>query len=304
MILFAHSSRNAAPLVQPASMKRRRAWLLTTTIGVVLCAARGARLHIQRQQHARNQHLIDALRQADTATALALVNAGADPNTRLFPTAYTCAQNLLPHPLPRAPLQPAQEGTDRPDACLRGPLEPAGGRRSPRWFAWRKTSLCYKPCWRIARADVNATTAGNLTALHFALIRQRVDTVQLLLRHGADVNAQDDYGRTPLPVGGETGHGGRGASLARTRRKPECARFAPAWTALHYAVVSSSSQHIIPELLAHGADPDLRNDFGETPLELAGWAMPDELRLLMQSTSVGARLRQAMQKRLCLDVDE
>ena len=134
-------------------------------------------------------------------------------------------------------------------------------------------------------ANVNAKTAGNLTALHFALIRQRVYTVQLLLRHGADVNAQDDYGHTPLMWAVKQGMADvvpllleQGANLN--------AQDTQAWTALHYAVVSSSSQHILPELLAHGADPDLRNDFGETPLELAhGLGYPDELRLLMQSTT-------------------
>lgn len=48
------------------------------------------------------------------------------------------------------------------------------------------------------KADVNAATEDNRTPLHFAAEAGRVETVEFLLKSGAAVNPQDDYGRTPL----------------------------------------------------------------------------------------------------------
>ena len=148
-------------------MKRRRAWLLTTTIGGVLCALRGAWLHIQRQQHARNRQLIDALMQADTATALALVNAGADPNTRFSPPP-TPVPNLLPHPLSRAALRPAHESPTTLMLACGGHWNPLVDDEAPLVCVAEDLSLLQAMLTH--GADVNARTAGNLTALHFALI--------------------------------------------------------------------------------------------------------------------------------------
>jgi len=61
-----------------------------------------------------------------------------------------------------------------------------------------------------------------------------VARVRLLLRRGANVNAMDKYGNTPLHSAAVLGH----AEIARL-------------------------------LLEHGADPSIRNDLGRTPLDLA-----------------------------------
>ena len=66
-------------------------------------------------------------------------------------------------------------------------------------------------------ADVNATDAGGNTPLHLA-VASSDELVRLLVERGANVNAKDQLGRTPLDVamgtagGGGGGRGGRGAA--------------------------------------------------------------------------------------------
>jgi hypothetical protein len=74
---------------------------------------------------------------------------------------------------------------------------------------------------------------GN-TPLHFAASKGCTEVARLLLRHGADPNAQDKNGETPLHIAASEGHVG-----------------------------------IVKLLLEHGADPSIRNKDGKTPLDLA-----------------------------------
>src|SRR5690606_10758939 len=46
-------------------------------------------------------------------------------------------------------------------------------------------------------ADANERSVDGTTALHWAVYRNDVELVELLLRKGADPNARNDYGATP-----------------------------------------------------------------------------------------------------------
>jgi len=59
--------------------------------------------------------------------------------------------------------------------------------------------------------------AKDTTALHVAAWQSRADLVQLLIERGADVNAMDDKGRTPLVLA----HKARVDSYWRERATPE-----------------------------------------------------------------------------------
>jgi uncharacterized protein len=48
--------------------------------------------------------------------------------------------------------------------------------------------------------EVKATAAGNRTALHGAAQIGANDVIELLVKHGADINAKDKYGQTPLSI--------------------------------------------------------------------------------------------------------
>jgi hypothetical protein len=83
-------------------------------------------------------------------------------------------------------------------------------------------------------ANVNARDENGQTPLHWAAIHGRVDVARLLLEHGADVNARDENGQTPLR-----------------------------WAAIHGHV------DVARLLLDHGADPSIRDRDGRTPLDIA-----------------------------------
>jgi hypothetical protein len=80
-------------------------------------------------------------------------------------------------------------------------------------------------------ADVNAKDNDGKTPLHWAM---NADVVEALIAHGADVNAKDNEGSTPLH--GATDHG---------------------------------DADIVETLIAHGADVNAKDNKGRTPSCLA-----------------------------------
>lgn len=87
--------------------------------------------------------------------------------------------------------------------------------------------------WLVAKgADINAADATyKRTALHLHAMR-RSGKIDVFLELGADVNAVDRYGDTPL----------------------------------HFAAASSYNPEIVRSLLAYGANPLAKNNRGDTPL--------------------------------------
>src|SRR5713226_1155309 len=49
-------------------------------------------------------------------------------------------------------------------------------------------------------ADVNAAQPDGATALHWAANRDDLETADLLIRSGANLNAANEYGETPLSL--------------------------------------------------------------------------------------------------------
>ena len=86
-------------------MKRRRSLLLLFVLSaLLLIAAGGLWLRQAKRQYALNRQLIDALVHGDFKQALALVNAGADPNTRSTPPPAPTFKLLLHQLLHRSPV--------------------------------------------------------------------------------------------------------------------------------------------------------------------------------------------------------
>jgi len=87
-----------------------------------------------------------------------------------------------------------------------------------------------------------------------------------LLQHGADVNAQDKGGLIPLHNAASYGHVDVAALLIKYNA---CVNATDKWafTPLHEAAQKGRTQ-LCALLLAHGADPTLKNQEGQTPLDL------------------------------------
>src|SRR6266496_96322 len=56
------------------------------------------------------------------------------------------------------------------------------------------------------RADVNAPQADGATALHWAVYKEDLETVDLLLKAGANAKAVNGFGATPLSLATENGN--------------------------------------------------------------------------------------------------
>lgn len=84
-----------------------------------------------------------------------------------------------------------------------------------------------------AGADVNAKNEHGTTPLHCAASREHADVARLLLEAGAEVNAQAKYG----------------------------------WTPLHFAAMNGRIE-TARVLIAAGADPSIRNNIGYTPADI------------------------------------
>ena len=96
--------------------------------------------------------------------------------------------------------------------------------------------------------DVNAPEGDGATALHWAVYRDKADTVELLIGSGANVNAANDLGITPLALAAVNGN----AVIAET-------------------------------LLRSGADPAVASEVGVTPLmEAARTGSIDIVRALLE----------------------
>ena len=120
-------------------------------------------------------------------------------------------------------------------------------------------------------ADPNARDGGGYTPLHLAAeFSKTPETVTALVNAGADPNARDVLGLTPLHRGGgkepDTGdrHGPR-----QRRRGPQRARRVRRLHTAALAAAFSETPEIVTALVNAGADPNARDVLGFTPLHRA-----------------------------------
>lgn len=117
----------------------------------------------------------------------------------------------------------------------------------------------------------------NSTPLHLAAGYNNVDVAELLLEKGADVNAQDKGGLIPLHNASSYGHLDIAALLIKHKTVVN-ATDKWGFTPLHEAAQKGRTQ-LSALLLAHGADPFLKNQEGQTPLDLT---TAEDVRSLLQ----------------------
>ncbi|WP_263360020.1 ankyrin repeat domain-containing protein [Acidicapsa ligni] len=119
-------------------------------------------------------------------------------------------------------------------------------------------------------AHANALSGDGWTPLHLAAAFGTPETVQVLLANGASVatvskNAQKNQ---PLHAALALGRNAETVRLLLEAGADPNATQTGGYTAL-FSAAGANRTDLVELLTAHGADPSIRNDFGQSPAELA-----------------------------------
>jgi ankyrin repeat protein len=267
-------------------MNRKRIVLMTFFLVAAFASGPGHGQPAAQKQSALNRQLIVALIHADTKRAIVLVKAGADPNTPYKPTPTRSPATKNDSPTALLIACGAEWNADYATflAQMRAPEAPQLVQAMLEHGANVRAE---------SRSDYNRPNSDLWTPLLWALRFNRRDTVAALLEHGADVNVQVGNGWTPLMYACLFGRPTL-VQLLLEHKADANVQDLGGWTALYRTVLFARSDtkdskyiDIIRQLMAHGANPNLADNAGETALQLAQrMKRPDIVALLEQA---GAR---------------
>nr|6MWQ_A Chain A, DARPin, Muscle-type aldolase chimeric fusion [synthetic construct]6MWQ_B Chain B, DARPin, Muscle-type aldolase chimeric fusion [synthetic construct]6MWQ_C Chain C, DARPin, Muscle-type aldolase chimeric fusion [synthetic construct]6MWQ_D Chain D, DARPin, Muscle-type aldolase chimeric fusion [synthetic construct] len=116
-------------------------------------------------------------------------------------------------------------------------------------------------------ADVNALDRFGLTPLHLAAQRGHLEIVEVLLKCGADVNAADLWGQTPLHLAATAGHLEIVEVLLKYGADVNALDLIGK-TPLHLTAIDGHLE-IVEVLLKHGADVNAQDKFGKTAFDIS-----------------------------------
>ena len=126
-------------------------------------------------------------------------------------------------------------------------------------------------------ADINAQDKHGWTPLHHAAWNNAADTAEVLLNQGADIHATNKHGWTPLHWGALNNAADTAEVLLKNGADVN-AKNKDGDTPLHHA--ARNSNYITAEvLLKNGADVNAKNKDGDTPLH---WAEKENMKHLLR----------------------
>ncbi len=150
----------------------------------------------------------------------------------------------------------------------------------------------------LQKADVNAAQGDGTTALHWAASRGNLEMVRLLLRTGANVNAETRIGHiTPILMAAGIGNAPVTEALLKAGADPNARNSGSGATALMRAAAAGDAR-TVELLIEHGAEVNATEpEYGQTALMFAAGAnRPDAIRMLIgrgaspSSTSIVMKL--------------
>jgi len=239
------------------------AGILITLASMTICLKQEE----QKRQFALDRHLVAAVVQGDDKQALALVYAGANPNTRYKPPPLFSLFQLVAHKLNRTP----EPINDSPTAFMIACGTPWTDEPAILQLqAHRPDDIRLAKEMLTHGAVISIMDEDEFNLLTWAGYFHRLKTLVLIFDHGANANIVNKNGWTPL--------------YALTMTKPSSAivrvflehgaqanmrEAETGFTALYSAVNFAADKDVIRQLLQYGADPNVGDMFGVTPLILA-----------------------------------
>jgi WD40 repeat protein len=243
----------------------------------------GLEQRARQNQSTLNRQLIVALVAHDDTRALTLVMQGADPDTRYEPTT---------DPIP--PTHSKREGHPTPPPVNDSPtafMIACGAmwdNEDTTFYAQEHhpDTVQLLQAMLEHHANVNATAHRGETALWWAVRFNHPNMVGILLAKEADVNAKRGNGETPLMSSVKFRVSLEIVRLLLNHGAKVNAQNDAGWTALIYAVQEQPNNETgaIRELLSHGADPNMADRDGRTPLSIAQTMHRSDLIALLKQT--------------------
>jgi ankyrin repeat protein len=250
-------------------MRRKRIALIILFLLALLIGGVGLWLRSARRQYALNRALIAALVKNDLGAAIALVNEGADPNTRFVPAPIPTLAELVRQWLHRSGPPVNKSPTAFMMAC--GAVWSDGQGHDYPVDEHGVDDLRLTQLMVTHGANVNTSEEGGRTPLMDAVDSHAAPAmVRLLLLHGADVNAHDEGGTTPLMCAALSGvNASTVVRLMLQYGSNVNAQDKRGQTALYFAILVRADGATVEPLLAYGSDPNIMDQYGGTPLDVA-----------------------------------
>ena len=141
----------------------------------------------------------------------------------------------------------------------------------------------------VLSASAGDPPTGSLgtTELHAAARSSGVAEVEGLLKAGADVNAKNTDGSTPLHAAAEFNPSPSVLEVLLKAGADVNAKNTDGWTPLHMAAAKSPTPSVLEVLLKAGADVNAKNTDGSTPLHMAAEfnPSPSVLEILLKASA-------------------
>ncbi|MBI5037011.1 ankyrin repeat domain-containing protein [Candidatus Micrarchaeota archaeon] len=148
-------------------------------------------------------------------------------------------------------------------------------------------------------ADIEAKDIFGFTPLFWAAIKtlgeNHAQTVQLLLKSGASTEIKSERGRTPLHEAAESGNEEAAKLLLKHGAFVNARTKRSKRTPLHYAAYLGRGSAVAKLLLEHGAYPNAKDHQGYTPLHSAAMSMDyseEMVKQLLERAEVNAADRE------------
>ncbi len=115
-------------------------------------------------------------------------------------------------------------------------------------------------------ADINARNKEGVTPLAIAIQAQDINTIKLLTENGASIHTQDTHGKSPLSMAFEMSNEVFEATLNENNCQTQDSE---GNTPLHIALINNAPMSKIQHIIGLTSDVNIRNRDGDSPLYLA-----------------------------------